>query len=683
MAAGAMSHKNPQPDAPPADRDDVLLRVENLVKHFPARTAGLRRKREYVHAIDGVSMTVQRGQTFGVVGETGCGKSTLGQCIARLVNVTSGRIIFDGQDITRVSQRRMRPLRREIQMIFQDPVGALNPRRRVGSIIGDPFAVQSLASGVERKRRVQELMERVGLNPEHYNRFPAEFSSGQRQRIGVARALASQPKLIICDEPVSALDVSIQAQVINLLADLQSEFGLSYIFIGHDLSVVRHVSDTVAVMYLGQLVEIALTEELFTSPRHPYTNALLSAVPVPDPNLSDEREQIVLVGDLPSPIAPPSGCRFQPRCPKAAPVCAVTVPPLEPRLSDGLEHSAACHRPMAGVTGGGGAARTAGSRPVTSTMRGAAATARAGAAAGQESGGKKIEGRGPWRLAYERLRSDWAARIAAGTILVIVLLAIFAPVFAAITGHGPDQQFINIGENANGGPVPPSGTFWFGTDSNGRDLFVRVLYGARVSLVVGVLATAISVALGVAFGLAAGFIGGFVDSLLARIIDVMLSIPFLLVAISVAYLSGPSIWLIIVIVGVLSFTYLARIVRGQVISHKEKEYIQAARALGAGPWRIMFIDLLPNVMAQVIVYASLLIPLAIVTEAALSFLGVGVPSPTPDWGQMIDDASGYFQYGYWWYLLFPSLALVITTLAFNIFGDCVRDALDPRGGPSL
>ena len=245
---------------------------------------------------------------------------------------------------------------------------------------------------------------------------------------------------------------------------------------------------------------------------------------------------------------------------------------------------------------------------------------------------------------------------------------------------GPNQQFINIGENANGGPVPPSGTFWFGTDSNGRDLFVRVLYGARVSLLVGVLATAISVALGVVFGLAAGYIGGLVDSLIARVIDVMLSIPLLLIAISVAYISGPGIWLVIVIVGVLSFTYLARIVRGQVISLKEKEYIQAARALGAGPWRIMFTDLLPNVMAQVIVYASLLIPLAIVTEAALSFLGVGVPPPAPDWGQMINDASGYYQYGYWWYLLFPSLALLITTLAFNIFGDSVRDAFDPRGG---
>jgi peptide/nickel transport system permease protein len=293
---------------------------------------------------------------------------------------------------------------------------------------------------------------------------------------------------------------------------------------------------------------------------------------------------------------------------------------------------------------------------------------------------KKIEGRSPWRLAYERLRTDRAAKIALGTILVIVLLAIFAPVFASLVGHGPNQQFIDIGENANGGPVAPNGTFWFGTDNNGRDLFVRTLYGARVSLIVGVLATAISVALGVVFGLAAGYIGGFVDSIIARVIDVMLSIPFLVIAISVAYIAGPSIWLVIFVVGVLSFTYLARIVRGQVISLKRKEYVEAARALGAGPWRIMFIDLLPNVMAQVIVYASLLIPLAIVSEAALSFLSVGVPPPTSDWGEMISTASGYYQYGYWWFLLFPSMALLITTLAFNIFGDSVRDAFDPRGG---
>jgi ABC-type dipeptide/oligopeptide/nickel transport system permease subunit len=298
---------------------------------------------------------------------------------------------------------------------------------------------------------------------------------------------------------------------------------------------------------------------------------------------------------------------------------------------------------------------------------------------GDAPASKKIEGRSPWRLAYERLRRDRAAKIAFATIMVIVLLALLAPVFAKIVGHGPNQQFIDIGENANGGPVPPSGTFWLGTDNNGRDLFIRILYGARISLLVGVLATMISVALGVVLGLAAGFIGGLVDTVIARLIDVMLSIPVLILAISIAYIWHPSLWLVIIIVGVLSFTYLARIVRGQVISIKSREFIEAARALGARPWRIMFIDLLPNVMAQVIVYATLLIPAAIVFEASLSFLGVGVPPPTADWGSMISDASGFFQYGYWWFLLFPSVALLTTTLAFNIFGDSVRDALDPRG----
>jgi oligopeptide/dipeptide ABC transporter ATP-binding protein len=326
---------------------DVLLRVDNLVKYFPVKKAGYFQPREYVHAVDGVSLSVRRGETFGIVGETGSGKSTLGRSIARLYDITAGSIVFDGEDISRYSQRRMRPLRRQIQMVFQDPMGSLNPRRRVGSIIGDPFAIHGLATGAERKRRVQELMERVGLNPEHFNRFPAEFSGGQRQRIGVARALAFQPKLIICDEPVSALDVSIQAQVINLLADLQAEFGLTYIFIAHDLSVVRHVSSNVAVMYLGQLTEIAPADDLFTAARHPYTGALLSAVPLPDPDKSDRREQIILVGDVPSPIAPPSGCRFHPRCPKAAPVCVSTIPALESKPGDGPTHVTACHLPMA------------------------------------------------------------------------------------------------------------------------------------------------------------------------------------------------------------------------------------------------------------------------------------------------------------------------------------------------
>jgi peptide/nickel transport system permease protein len=295
-------------------------------------------------------------------------------------------------------------------------------------------------------------------------------------------------------------------------------------------------------------------------------------------------------------------------------------------------------------------------------------------------GRKLIQGRSPWQLAWERLRKDRAAIIAMATIAVIVLFALLAPLIATWVGHGPNQQFIDIGENANGGPVPPSKIFWLGTDSSGRDLFIRTVYGARISLAVGVLATAISIALGVVFGLAAGYLGGAVDIVIARVIDVMLAVPFLVVAISVAEIWRPSFWLVIFVVGVLSFTYPARIVRGQVISLKEKEFIQAARALGAGPLRIMFIDLLPNVTAQVIVYGSLLIPASIVLEASLSFLGVGIPPPTADWGQMISDASGYYQYGYWWYLLFPSVALLITTLAFNVLGDSVRDALDPRGG---
>src|SRR6201985_1812867 len=317
MATGHAMGPNPAPAAAAPDGDDMLLRVDDLVKYFPIKGTGWFQEKEQVHAVDGVSLSVPRGQTFGVVGETGCGKSTLARCIARLHDVTSGRIVFDGQDITQLSQRRMRPLRREIQMIFQDPIGSLNPRRRVGSIIGDPYAIHGLAAGAERKRLVQELMERVGLNPEHFNRFPAEFSGGQRQRIGVARALAFRPKLIICDEPVSALDVSIQAQVINLLADLQDEFGLSYLFIAHDLEVVRHVSHAVSVMYLGRIAEAGPKDPVYEHPRHPYTAALLCAAPAADPEAAAQRQRIILIGDVPSPIDPPSGCRFHPRCPKA------------------------------------------------------------------------------------------------------------------------------------------------------------------------------------------------------------------------------------------------------------------------------------------------------------------------------------------------------------------------------
>jgi oligopeptide/dipeptide ABC transporter ATP-binding protein len=323
---------------------EPLVRLTGVKKYFPI-SQGIIFRREVgrVHAVDGVDLEVYPGETLGVVGETGCGKSTLARLVTRLLPVTEGSIEFDGQDITTLKGGGLRRLRREIQMIFQDPYSSLNPRKRVGAIIGDPFDIHHIGEGKERKKQVQELMEVVGLNPEHYNRFPAEFSGGQRQRIGVARALALRPKLIICDEPVSALDVSIQAQVINLLEDLQEEFHLTYVFIAHDLSVVRHVSNRVAVMYLGKVVELADAKRLYAEPKHPYSGALLSAVPVPDPDKIHERKRVILLGDVPSPIDPPSGCRFHPRCPKAQQRCVDEEPPLELKASGDL---AACHFPL-------------------------------------------------------------------------------------------------------------------------------------------------------------------------------------------------------------------------------------------------------------------------------------------------------------------------------------------------
>jgi oligopeptide/dipeptide ABC transporter ATP-binding protein len=398
----------------PGSDGEPLVRLRGVKKYFPiTRGIILQRKVGQVHAVDGIDLEIPAGETFGLVGETGCGKSTTARLVARLLDATEGSIEYDGKDITRLSRRRMRPLRREIAMIFQDPYASLNPRKTVSSIIGEPFQIHGLAGRggmdspwagpaarlmgpvialaalviavvagfsasievplalpfgllglailVEVLRRllalparrrwnrevrteVQRLMELVGLNPEHYNRFPHEFSGGQRQRIGVARALALRPRLIVCDEPVSALDVSIQAQILNLLEDLQEEFHLTYLFIAHDLSVVKHMSDQVAVMYLGRIVEIAPGETLYVNPKHPYTGALLSAVPIPDPELAARRHRIILEGDVPSPIDPPSGCRFHPRCPRAQfPVCKEDDPRLTPHHRGQL---AACHFPL-------------------------------------------------------------------------------------------------------------------------------------------------------------------------------------------------------------------------------------------------------------------------------------------------------------------------------------------------
>jgi oligopeptide/dipeptide ABC transporter ATP-binding protein len=322
---------------------DALLQVTDLRKYFPV-TRGIvfQRTVGQVRAVDGVSLNLKPGETFGIVGETGCGKSTTGRVIARLLDATSGTVVFDGRDITHLNARQMRPIRRDIQMIFQDPYSSLNPRHNIGTIVGAPFRLQGIKTEKGVKAAVQELLEIVGLNPEHYNRYPHEFSGGQRQRIGVARALALRPKLIICDEPVSALDVSIQAQVINLLEDLQEQFGLTYVFIAHDLSVVRHICDNVAVMYLGQIMEMADRVNLYEHAMHPYTHALLSAVPIPDPNKEQKRERILLTGDVPSPLNPPPACPFHTRCWKAQDICGEVKPPLA-ELAPG--HYVSCHFP--------------------------------------------------------------------------------------------------------------------------------------------------------------------------------------------------------------------------------------------------------------------------------------------------------------------------------------------------
>jgi peptide/nickel transport system ATP-binding protein len=329
----------------PASHSDALLVVDGLSMHFPVRSGLLRRRQVgSVQAVDELSFTVRNGETLGIVGESGCGKSTLARCIIRLLEPTAGHIIFEGRDITHLSRRDLRPVRREMKIVFQDPQGALNPRKRVRDIVGEPLEVQGVGTPLERKRRVLEMLEVVGLNPEHINRFPHEFSGGQRQRIGIARALAVKPKLVICDEPVSALDVSVQAQVLNLLKDLQGEFGLTYIFIAHDLNVVRHISDRVLVMYLGKLAELATSRDLYDAPRHPYTGALLSAIPIPDPELGRSRQPVVLEGDVPSPLNPPSGCRFHPRCPRFTEgVCDVASPQPE---SFGTDHVAMCFYPL-------------------------------------------------------------------------------------------------------------------------------------------------------------------------------------------------------------------------------------------------------------------------------------------------------------------------------------------------
>ena len=598
----------------PAAGDDVLLRIENLVKYFPVQSRQLfRRDQEFVHAVDGVSLEVRRGQTLGLVGETGCGKSTLARCVMRLFDLTSGRIIFDGQDISKLKPRQMRPFRREMQMIFQDPYGSLNPRRRVGSIIGDPFAIHKTATGQERKRKVQEVMELVGLNPEHFNRFPAEFSGGQRQRIGVARALAFRPKLIVCDEPVSALDVSIQAQIINLLADLQSELGLTYIFIAHDLSVVRHVSNRVAVMYLGKVSELAPVDDLWAHPRHPYTDALLSAVPGPGPGQGGGSG---------------SGSSWPGTCPRrSARRQRLPVPPAVPEggpdvRGEGSRARAAARRrgrppgrlPLPGRRRGRhlqGPAHHRSGRPrdrvraarqrlslhggsdimALNTPQAAEQAARwIGARIAAQTGrdvAKKIEGTQPLAAGHARgccttRRDDLPRRhhlhrpggdLRAGRGLDHRARGLTSSSEAAgraqrQTGSrsGPVQHV--LARHRRPGPGHP------GPDRLWRpDLAVRRRAGHGIS-----------VAIGGARRPGRRLLRRPVDTLLARLMDWLLAIPFLLFAISLVTVDRPGLRIVLIIViGFFGWASVGRIVRGQVLSIREKEYIEAARSLGAGP----------------------------------------------------------------------------------------------------
>ncbi len=452
-------------------------------------------------------------------------------------------------------------------------------------------------------------------------------------------------------------------------------------------------------MYLGRVAELAPTEPLHVAPRHPYTEALQSAIPLPDPDIAAARDRVILSDIAAAGPPPDGGCPFSPRCPRARQRCINEDPQLLPRLEDGPDHVAACHfpapdkdrsllpiltvaqprrrRPVVVTEVDEQLTRLPGENDLAHGEKELTSVATSVSGGVEQTAAVRIQGRGPWRLGFERLRRDRAAMAAGVVVVLIALLAICAPLIAILTGHGNLQQFPTTGRTPDGLPVGPSGTFWLGTDDLGRDLLVRIAYGARISLLVGVLATAITVTIGVLFGLVAGYLGSIADTLVARLVDVMLSIPFLLFALSLASIFHSGIGIVIVVLAIFGWSSVARIVRGQVLSIREREYVEAARSLGAGPLRIMFTDILPNVLAPIIVYTSLLIPISIVGEAALSFLGVGVQLPTADWGSMLSSASTIYQQA-WWFLVFPGLALLTTTAAFNIFGDGVRDAFDPR-----
>ncbi len=637
----------------------------------------LRREPGFVRAVDGVSFDIERGSTFALIGESGCGKSTVAKTLVGLNEFTGGTMDIDG--------RRREPSDGAVsdpdaQIIFQDPYSSLNPRWTVYDIIAEPLKLAGKLSRAETARRVEELLLLVNLAPSDRVKYPHEFSGGQRQRISIARALAASPQFMICDEPTSALDVSVQAQILNLMTDLQRRLSLTYLFISHNLAVVRQVADTVGVMYLGRIVEKSPADRLFSRPAHPYTRAMLEAVP--DINgIGVVRDPIP--GETPSAISPPSGCAFNPRCLYRNERCENEIPELK-AFDDGM---VACHAieegrlPVAEI-----AAATLPAAEPDTPAAGAATTAT-----------QATEPRGTgWHPLSKFVQSDLmysfrSSPAAVVSFLILVACLVFAAGARFIAPHDIlDLTAFNLLDAS----LPPAWSqdgvadFPLGTDQQGRDMLSLLIYGTRISLLIGGAAVVMAVVLGVILGLIAGYFGGIVDAILMRIVDIQLSFPAILVAILVngvvkLFASGAELerwaaWVLIFSIGITGWMQFARTVRASTMVEAGREYVHAARVMGRSRTAIMFQHILPNVLGPVLVLATIFLGVAILTEASLSFLGVGLPPTQPSLGTLIRIGGNYLFSGEWWVVVFPGITLAVLILAVNVLGDWLRDALNPK-----
>ena len=636
----------------------------------------LGRKPGHVRAVDGVSFDIERGSTFALIGESGCGKSTVAKTLVGLNEFTGGTMEIDG--------RRREPSGGAVsdpdaQIIFQDPYSSLNPRWTVHDIIAEPIRLAGRLTKAETTARVEELLLLVNLAPSDRGKYPHEFSGGQRQRISIARALAASPRFMICDEPTSALDVSVQAQILNLMTDLQRRLSLTYLFISHNLAVVRQVADTVGVMYLGRIVEKSPADQLFSRPAHPYTRAMLEAVPdikgigvVRDP----------IPGETPSAISPPNGCAFNPRCPYKNARCESEAPDLKP-FDDGM---VACH------------AIEEGRLPVVEIAAGAPLPAEAEIPADAPRAAPQIEQlpRTPLRRLRNFAQSDLlhSFRTSPAVVISFLVLVICAACAVGARFLAPHDILDLTSFNLLDASLPPvweqdgTANFPLGTDQQGRDMLSLIIYGMRISLLIGGASVVLAVVLGVTLGLVAGYFGGTIDSILMRVVDIQLSFPAILVAILVngvvkLFASGADFerwaaWVLILSIGITGWMQFARTVRASTMVEVGREYVHAARVMGRSRTAIMFQHILPNVLGPVLVLATIFLGVTILTEASLSFLGVGLPPTQPSLGTLIRIGGNYLFSGEWWVVVFPGIALAALILAVNVLGDWLRDALNPK-----